>query len=286
MLSLIDLDIPELGTTKFISTWLYQGAEGTFIVDPGPTASIPTLLEGLEGVDEIDYILLTHIHLDHSGGIGHLMEHYPDAKIVVHPKGVKHLVDPTRLWEGSLDVLKNVAEIYKEPKPIDEDMIFKGDMVPFGSGIRVIQTPGHASHHLCFKYQDIFFAGELLGTHLNLDGEPYLRPATPRRFELDGYLASLEKVRPFIDKKICFAHYGIGEYEEDIPTMVKDQLKMWVETIREHVDESDDDINKALLEADPMYRKMRTLDKHFQERETHFTYNSIDGMRDYIRRTF
>ena len=107
MIDLIDLDIPSLGYTKFISAWLYKGEGGSFLVDPGPARTIPALLDGLtrHGVTRLDLILLTHIHMDHAGGIGDLAEKFPDAKVVCHEKAVRHLLYPVKLWEGSLKVL-------------------------------------------------------------------------------------------------------------------------------------------------------------------------------------
>jgi glyoxylase-like metal-dependent hydrolase (beta-lactamase superfamily II) len=99
MFSLIDLNIPELGYSRFISGWLYSGREMTFLVDTGPACTHDVLVDALRanGVKKLDWILLTHIHMDHAGGAGHLARDFPEARIVCHPKAVQHLVDPSRL---------------------------------------------------------------------------------------------------------------------------------------------------------------------------------------------
>jgi glyoxylase-like metal-dependent hydrolase (beta-lactamase superfamily II) len=196
MLELIDLDIKELEYSRFISAWLYQGNEGSFVVDPGPACTIDHLIAELEKhhVSQLDWILLTHIHMDHAGGIGHLAERFPGARIVCHEKAVKHLIDPSRLWEGSLKILGNVARVYGEIKPVLPASILTIDQIPFGDGIKVIPTPGHAAHHQCFVWQDSLFCGELFGIFQQLDQSIYLRPATPPVFVLDDYLASMDAV--------------------------------------------------------------------------------------------
>ncbi|NPA25310.1 MAG: MBL fold metallo-hydrolase, partial [Deltaproteobacteria bacterium] len=125
-LTCIDLDEPRLqGFVKFISAWVYKSEELTFLVDPGPLSTIPHLLGELEkmGVARLDYILLTHIHIDHAGGTGELLKSFPEAQVICHPQGIKHLVNPEKLWQGSLKVLGHVAEIYGEIIPVPEASI-------------------------------------------------------------------------------------------------------------------------------------------------------------------
>src|SRR6056297_127730 len=85
-----------------------------------------------------------------------------------------------------------------------------GGQVDFGGGIRVLDTPGHAAHHLCFVFNDLFFGGELFGVYQALDGDGdfYLRPATPQRFVADAFFRSMERAEPYLDRRLCFAHYG------------------------------------------------------------------------------
>ncbi|OPZ55723.1 MAG: Alginate biosynthesis sensor protein KinB [Synergistetes bacterium ADurb.Bin520] len=109
-LYLIDIDQALEGFRKFISAWLYRVNGATILVDPGPASTIPCLVERLKGagVERIDHVLLTHIHLDHAGGTGHLMQHFPGARVNCHPKGIPHLAAPQKLWEESKKVLGKV----------------------------------------------------------------------------------------------------------------------------------------------------------------------------------
>jgi glyoxylase-like metal-dependent hydrolase (beta-lactamase superfamily II) len=108
------------GFHHFISSWFFVDRTGRrILVDPGPAGTIPLLLDKLSSVtDGVDLVLLTHIHLDHSGGIGQLCEQYGGSAVAAHPKAMRHLVDPRRLWSSSLEVLGDVAEMFGEPAPL------------------------------------------------------------------------------------------------------------------------------------------------------------------------
>jgi glyoxylase-like metal-dependent hydrolase (beta-lactamase superfamily II) len=232
-LTLIDLDIEELGYYHFLSSWLYQGSDGTFLVDPGPACTIPKLLRALDdrNVTGLNWVLLTHIHQDHAGGLGDLIEKYPCAKVVTHKKGARHLVNPDKLWDSSQEILGEVAEIYGEIRAIPEDNIAIFGTIPFGPGIRTIPTPGHASHHQCYAFKEWFFAGELFGAHIPMDNGLYLRPATPHRFIFEEYMNSFKLVESELRNTICFAHYGLAKNPKKVLTTARDQLILWVKII-------------------------------------------------------
>ena len=103
-LFLVDLDLPIPGFHQFIGSWILRDGDRAIVIDPGPATTINTLRNSIGeiGIHRVDYVLLTHIHLDHAGGCGDLIENYPDAVIVCHPEAVTHLSDPERLWQGSL----------------------------------------------------------------------------------------------------------------------------------------------------------------------------------------
>ncbi|HXE95003.1 MAG TPA: MBL fold metallo-hydrolase, partial [Dongiaceae bacterium] len=103
-LTCIDLDQPSLeGFRNFISSWLYRGEGFNLLVDPGPLSTIPRLIATLRshGVERLDYVLLTHIHIDHAGGAGALLKEFPEAHVICHPDGIRHITAPEKLWEGS-----------------------------------------------------------------------------------------------------------------------------------------------------------------------------------------
>jgi len=272
-LTLIDLDQPLIGQRRFISCWLSRQPELSFIVDPGPPATAAALIDHLRalGVEQLDLILLTHVHLDHAGATAAVLEAFPAARVVVHVRGRPHLLAPQRLWEGSQRVLGRTATVYGEPAAVPDAALASFDDHA-RHGIRSIQTPGHASHHLAFLHQGTLYAGEAAGTFAALppleadrdtgaaeraDAVPdqpragisstrlaartvapediYLRPATPSRFILEVALASLGRLIALdpAPRRVAFAHHGA--FVGDVIQLLRDagdQLLVWLETAR------------------------------------------------------
>ena len=146
-----------------------ESSSRTILIDVGPVSKRPVLVQSIEavGVSKLDFILLTHVHLDHSGGLGHLLKKFESAKVLAHPKGKKHLLNPKRLWESSVEVLGDVALAYGRPIPAEESS-FLPDEARL-KGIKKIETPGHASHHYSFLYEadhNVLFVGEAAGNLL------------------------------------------------------------------------------------------------------------------------
>ncbi len=296
-LDLIDLDQPTLeGYRRFISCWLSRGAGPTFIVDPGPASTAPLLIErlGVLGVDQLDYILLTHIHLDHGGAAAHLLEAFPSARIVCHQNGRKHLAAPERLWEGSREVLGKVAEIYGEPRPIPDAALVTTDALAM-DGILAIPTPGHAPHHLAFLHQETLFVGEAAGTFLDLgEGSWYLRPATPPRFFLATALESLDRLLVLdpLPATLAFAHHGrLDGGCRELLTEARGQLLRWVATVREVL--MDDPTLEFEALASRVVERLVTIDEHFARgsalpedirvREQDFTRQTLLGMVGHVK---
>jgi glyoxylase-like metal-dependent hydrolase (beta-lactamase superfamily II) len=186
-LYLIDLEQKIRGFRNFICSWLIKGESGTILVDPGPLSTIDVLLKALEKLEvkSVDVVLLTHIHIDHAGGAGRIVEKYPMARVICHPKGIKHLINPDKLWQGSLKVLGDIAAAYGEIIPVPEENIgYEEELETPEGAIHVYETPGHALHHLCYRFKDLFFAGEVAGVGFKVATGLYARPATPPVFKL------------------------------------------------------------------------------------------------------
>jgi glyoxylase-like metal-dependent hydrolase (beta-lactamase superfamily II) len=288
-LFLVDLDLPIAGFTQFIGSWILQSGNRAVVIDPGPAATINTLRNSIGeiGIEGVDYVLLTHIHLDHAGGCGDLMQSYPDAFIVCHPGAVTHLADPERLWHGSLKVLGDLAKAYGQPSPVNKERICpETDIVWNGSAIHSLETPGHAYHHLCFFLENIVFAGEVAGVNLPLDGRLYMRPATPPPFRPNIALHSISLVAEKSPQLICYGHYGLREDAPDMLQRGHDQIRFWLGLIEGRRDRGlsldEAEVFEELLAKDLHLNSYSRLEPDIRNREFYFCKNAIKGMVGFI----
>lgn len=288
LLSCIYLDQPLLkGFREFISSWLVTGRSSAFIVDPGPLSTIPVLVRELEkkNVSHLDYILLTHIHIDHAGGTGELLKQYPDARVICHPKGIPHLIDPEKLWKGSLKILGKTAEAYREIISVPEKNICFRDSVYDGK-LTVHRTPGHASHHLCFLMDGILFGGEVCGVYCRFEDGCYMRPATPPRFDYEIAKSSIDQMIELNPDSLIVGHHGLAEPAGKYLKAGRDQLKIWMKAIAQTRNVDKAELNgrlyEWLVENDRLFSGIQQLAPDIQERERHFMGNSIAGMRQYF----
>lgn len=294
-LDLIDLDQPGLeGYRRFISCWLSRGQGPSFLVDPGPANTAHALIARLRdlGVVTVDYILLTHIHLDHAGGVAELLREFPQARVVCHAKARQHLITPERLWEGSREVLGDLAERYGEPRGIDEAHLAGYEDLA-ADGVVTIETPGHAAHHISFLHQDTLFVGEAAGTFQRVRGrEWYLRPATPPRFVLAVALESLDRLLALdpTPARLAFAHHGLLEEDTGrLLRLARAQLERWVAVVREERATADDfeafteRVIGRLVREDEDFARGRDLPADITVRERDFTRQTLRGMLQYVR---
>ncbi|MCB1151503.1 MBL fold metallo-hydrolase [bacterium] len=291
---LIDLDQPKRGYRRFISAWLHRLGDRTAVVDPGPTSTIDHLCGELArlGVTRLDWILLTHIHLDHGGGAGTLARRFPEARVVCLPAAARHLVDPTRLWEGSLQVLGDNAPLFGRPEPVPADRI-DDPAVLEPLGVRTLPTPGHAAHHVCFLHGDLIFAGEAAGmTCPTSDGGFCLRPATPPRFLRDVAVDSLDRLLALdpAPRRAAFGHYGLHAEPALLFRAARGQLHLWTEILAELTAPGarrvDDALRPRLLETlqarDPWFAPFARLDDDLRARELEFLANTWRGMSGWL----
>jgi len=283
-----DLDQPQLeGFRRFISSWLLQEDHFTALIDPGPLSTIPFLVNGLreKGINSLDYILLTHIHIDHAGGTGELLKYFPMAQVICHPDGIRHMVSPEKLWQGSLQVLGEMAEIYGEIISVDADKIHFTDQIA-DTGIEVYKTPGHASHHLCFKYDDLLIGGEICGVHSLVDDGIYMRPATPPKFMQQVAIDSIDRMIALNPRYLIIAHHGLVEPATSYLMIGRQQLVLWVQAVAVTANcdpkTRQQAIYEWLLERDEVFKRIDQLDSDLYARERYFMGNSLRGMIDYF----
>ena len=284
----IDLDQPSLeGFRTFISSWLYRNDNFTILVDPGPLSTIPRLSGELKrlGITRLDFILLTHIHIDHAGGTGALLREFPDARVICHPEGVRHLVAPEKLWEGSRKVLGRLAEAYGEIVPVPEERICFTETVG-DTGVRAFLTPGHAQHHCSYLLDDLLFGGEVAGVRQPVPEGIFMRPATPPRFILQVALDSLDRMLALAPRYLVFAHYGLVDTAVEHLSIARNQLLLWVKgvaaTLTVPAAEREEALVAWLLGHDEHYRNVGSLPADVLARERYFLGNTLRGMTEYV----
>lgn len=287
----VDLDQNLEGFRQFISAWIYIHNDIVLVVDPGPSATIPILVDAFAelGINKISLILLTHIHIDHAGGTGLLLKKYPDAKVNCHSIAIPHLINPDKLWKGSLQVLGHIAEAYGYIPPVPEQNLFSLETIKLdGLQIQSINTPGHASHHLCYQLDKILFAGEVAGVIVPTDKEILHRAATPPVFNYEIYKDSLRKASKLEAELICFGHYGAATQNDNVFTKAEKQLDLWCGLCSSHnenySDQTIENIFKSIEESDDEFKNYANLPEDIKVREEYFTKNSIKGMLDYYRK--
>ena len=244
-------------------------------VDTGTTLSVPTLLaalsaKGLEPGD-VDWVITTHVHLDHAGGAGLLMQSLPNARCVVHPRGARHLVDPARLVEGSIAVYGAgpFRSMYGDIVPIDAARVHApadGERLALGKrSLEFLHTPGHAAHHFCVvdDASGGIFTGDAFGVsyrEFDVDGHAFVMPTTtPVQFDPDAMLASIDRLLARRPPALYLTHYSRVTGVDRLGTELKHRVAVFVQLARSSAALPD----RGRLLRDEMFRLLSVwLDEH------------------------
>lgn len=251
-----------------------HGGRAAF-VDTGTTHSVPRLLAALDELgiarDAVDYVLLTHVHLDHAGGAGRLMQALPQARAVVHPRGAPHMIDPTKLIAGSMAVYGEARyrELYGELVPIPAERVLTthdGQRLSLaGRELEFLHTPGHALHHqvIVDLAHRSLFTGDTFGlSYRELDTEngAFIVPTTtPTQFDPEQLIASVDRLLGYEPRALYLTHYSRVTDAPRLAELLKLQVRQFVTIARRHRDDAN---RHAAIAADLRGLWLELLRRH------------------------
>jgi glyoxylase-like metal-dependent hydrolase (beta-lactamase superfamily II) len=285
-LYVIDTDYVRPGLAA--SHLIVDGGRAAF-VDTGPGPAAPKLLAALDevGIDraDVDYLFLTHVHLDHAGGAGQMMRALPNARAVLHPRGAPHLVDPAKLIAGTVAVYGDAAyrALYGELLPIPaERVLLVEDGMRLRLGARTfefIDAPGHAKHHHCpidLDHRDVY-AGDNFGIcyrEFDTAAGPFMLPTTtPVHFEPDVLHRTIERLLGYQPRRIVQTHFGPVTEIERLARDLHTSLDALVAMARRHADAPD----RAARIRDEMFDYFNArLDAHGYQGDLERRHEFID----------
>lgn len=248
-------DIPEYGAIYIVD------AERPALIDTGIGTRYQIVLDALEtvgiGREDLELIAPTHVHLDHAGGTGFLTAECPNAEVVCYERGVRHLVDPSRLWAGTKRAVGEQIKYYTEPEPVPEERIRSvadGDVVDLGDhALKVHHAPGHAPHQAVFHDPaiDATFVADAAGIYV--PAIDTVEPTTPPpNFDLERSLKDVDLLQALEPETLLYSHYGPAPAEHRLTEYAR-VLTNWAETVEEiHGQLADDEaiIDQLVAEAE------------------------------------
>lgn len=218
-------------------------------VDTGTNHSVPHLLAALDELgiarDAVDYVLLTHVHMDHAGGAGLLIQHLPNARVLIHPRGIPHMIDPSKLVAASRAVygVDAFSQLYGDVLPVPKDRIvsvpdnYRCDLG--GRELELIHTPGHALHHFVVvdRAHAAIFAGDTFGLSyraLNTQRGPFIVvTSSPSQFDPEQLRASIDRMMSYVPESIYLMHYSRVTGTPRLAALLKLQIREFVRIARE-----------------------------------------------------
>jgi glyoxylase-like metal-dependent hydrolase (beta-lactamase superfamily II) len=262
------IDLMVDGEREYTGAYALKSGEGAALIEVGPAATYEKILSALEDIElpyqDVRFIFVTHIHLDHAGALGTLIKHFPNASVIVHKRGKEHLINPeSALWNASKRVLGFVADIYGKPESVPEDRIIPvGKRMAFNLGkisFEIIPTPGHASHHVCIflENEGVIFSGDAAGIYIpSLD---ILLPISPPPFKLEFAIKSIEAMISLNPQLIAFTHFDVSKNGSQLLRKYRRQLMIWYRAINKIVVKGIEDKEEMLDLISKRDKELRTF---------------------------
>ncbi len=285
------IDTLALGFKEFMASYLILGGEKNALIDLGYASSFPVLVESLEEIGlkpkDVDYLVITHLHLDHSGAASLYIKSSKDSIIYCHPRAVKHLIDPSRLVESAGEVYGEYMRLFGEIGPVPRENIREvkdGEGLYLGSlTLRIIYAPGHAPHQIAVYAEEngALITGDAVS--VQHPSSPFRIPATPPpSYNHRDAITTLKKLESLNPKRILRPHFGEAH---DTETFFDEEVKV-LETWRRVVSEainSEKDQEEAIKKAINDYTREMGVDLDRSPLLTPLVLRiSFQGMRKYL----
>jgi len=253
------IDLQFLGSRRVIATAMLSGPDGVTLIDPGPTSCLPVLEAGLRDrgltLRDVGALLLTHIHLDHAGATGSIVERVPGVRVYVHERGAPHLTDPSKLLASATQLFGEQMDALWGaflPVPAAQVTVLKGGerVEVAGTSLRVAYTPGHAKHHVSYLDErgGCAYVGDTGGVRVS--GDYLIAPTTPPDIDIEAWLASLDTIDAWRPVSLFLTHFGPVTPARAHLARFRTTLETAAENVRELLDAggSDDERAKQFVE--------------------------------------
>ena len=288
------IDVHMEGKPQRMSCY-YIDTSDPILIEVGPSNSFPYLISALEslGIQDIKRTAITHLHLDHVGGIGHLNEKYKENFVYVHELGLKHLPNPERLWKAVSDVYTEewLKKNWGEIKPIPLENIKKlndGADIKIDKNriIKALYSPGHAKHHYSFydATSGTIFMGDTLG--LIYPHGSFVQPnLPPPDFDKEVLFSTLEHIEKLELKQVAIAHFGIHSNPYELINNAKESIDLWLQFIDNLPDLTQKEASDRLVEwLVANYKSLNIDDKTISNYIGNGNFEmQINGVRNYLK---
>ena len=235
------IDTVGMGSSSTVAVYVVKGARRTAVIDCGFASTYGNVMQGLRqlGIEpsRVDYLIPTHLHLDHAGAAGHLLRYMPRARVIAHERAVPHLVDPTKLVESANAVFgERLVQMYGKPLPIDKNKITavgeESHIDLGGATLTTLHAPGHAPHQIAilFEEEHLLFSADAVG--MVFPSFPTLLPTTPPP-SLDPVklVQTLEMLRQTDPEMLLVPHYGVRKDVGLVLDRTKEKTEEWVRDV-------------------------------------------------------
>ncbi len=271
------IDVMHLGRERVIGCWQV----GDVLIDPGPSSCLKTLLDALGG-QRPRALLLTHIHLDHAGAAGSLVEHWPDLEVYVHERGAPHLMEPSRLLESAHRLYgEDMERLWGEvrPLPVQNVRLLRGGERVLGGAFEVVYTPGHASHHVSYLHGGTAYVGDTGGVRITPETLT-IPPTPPPDIDIEAWHQSINRVLAWKPTRLAMTHFGssdevtaqLGELSERLDNLAAlartEDEETFIATIREEIELSaGSELLETYAQAAPPEQLYAGLKRYWEKRD-------------------